>query len=291
MPGLWTLGIDYRNQPLYDPWWTPGWTSQNDSYIQVPSNQFSAPGFPSSLVYVNVLGNFFDSNADPLSGYFTFWPSSQIYFNQSGVLTYMPQRYSGTNQTLLGINQRGDGKIYMNRGQLWVTLLASDNANMTPASFTYHVKEHWFKGQQYDIFVPSADVSAGVDIHNLIVPGSVRPVNEEDEEGRQDADEHVYIPVTSSQYIAADITAIAAGAATNPTNSEVNFAFISGPTQPTSNQWVQAQWVSTGGPQYIAQLMVGSNGYVLAPGTYKIWAQVIALPQSVVIPVGYVTIY
>jgi hypothetical protein len=162
---------------------------------------------------------------------------------------------------------------------------------MTPASFTYHVKEHWFKGQQYDIFVPSADASAGVDIHNLIVPGSIRPINEEDEEGTQDADEHVCIPVTSSQFIAADITAIAAGMATNPTSSVVNFAFIAGPTQPVSGQWVQAQWVQNTGPQFVAQLLIGPNGYVLAPGTYKIWAQVIALPQAPVIPVGFVTIY
>lgn len=290
MAGLWTLGIDYKGQPLYDAWWTRGWTSQNDSYIQVPSNQFSAAGFPSNLTYINVVGNFYDSNADPLSGFFTFWPSSALTFNQSGQITYMPQRYSGTNQTLLGLNQRGDGKIYITKGQLWVTLLASDNANMFPATFTYHVKEHWFKGQQYDIFVPSADLSVSVDIHNLIIPGSLKPANEEVDEN-QEAESHVSIPVSSSQFLAADITAIAGGVTENPTSFPVDIAFIAGPTQPQSSDWISASWASMFGPPYIAQIMVGPNGHVLPPGTYKIWARVSNPPQVPVIPVGFVTIY
>lgn len=288
MSSLWVWGIDYQNQPLLDPYWTPGWTSQNDSYVQVPPNQFSAPGFPSGLSYVTVTGNYYDSMADPLSGYLTFWPSSPLTITANSNVTYIPQRYSGINQTLLGINQMGDGKIYLWQGQLSVSLLATDNANMAPVSFTYHVRENYIGGIQYDIVVPSADVSSGADIHNLIIPGSIRPVTQED--SGQDEGAHIYLPVTASQYIVADITTMAGGAVINPTTSQVNFAFIAGPTQPVSDQWIAGQWV-TSAPPYVAQILVGQNGYALSQGTYKIWVQVSASPQNLVIPVGTVTVY
>lgn len=291
MATLWTWGIDYKGQPLLDAWWTPGWTSQNRdaSSIQVPPNQFSAQGFPSGLNYVTITGNYFDTSADPLSGYLTFWPSSPLTFLVNGVTTYMPQRYSGTNQTMLGLNQMGDGKIYLWYGQLSVSLLATDNANMTPASFTYHVKENYFKGLQYDIVVPSSDINTAVDIHSLILPGSVRPV-EEEFNLFEEAFGFIRIPVTSSQFLAADISTITAGMGTNPTSYPVNFAFISGPTQPQQSDWKTGSWVSSNQP-YVAKIMIGPNGLALSPGRYKIWVQVVTSSQVPVIPVGTLEIY
>jgi hypothetical protein len=160
---------------------------------------------------------------------------------------------------------------------------------MNPASFTYHVKEHWFKGSQYDIFVPSADASLNVDIHNLIIPGSVCPGFEEVEE--READEHISIAVSSSQFVAVDLTAMSGGLSENPTSFPVNLAFIAGPTQPTSGQWQTAAWASVSGPPFVAQILLGPNGYPLALGTYKIWARVTSGSQQPVIPVGFVTIY
>lgn len=162
-------GIDTFNQPVRDAWWTPGWTSQNQSYIPVSPGNFALPGFPPGLTYVNVIGNFFDLDGNPLSGYFTFWPSSAVSVTVTGGTTYIPQRYSGQNYSFIGMNQFGSGKIYLWNGQLNVNLLATDNANMTPASFTYLVKENFAGGSEYRINVPSALSTSQVDIHSLIV--------------------------------------------------------------------------------------------------------------------------
>lgn len=287
---LWTLGIDNYGQPLLDAWWTPGWTSQNDSYIQVPPSQYSPQGFPQDLSYVTVTGNYFDTSSDPLSGYLTFWPSSALTFQSGSSYTYMPQRYAGTNQTLLGLNQMGDGKIYLWYGQLSVILLATDNAGMTPASFTYHVIEHYLNGLQYDIVVPSADVSTAVDIHSLIVPGSICSASEE--AIPQSPRGFIRFPVTSTQFVVADITTMAGGMSFNPTSCTVNFAFISGPTQPQQQDWIAGSWVAESYP-YVAQVLVGPNngGLTLSQGSYQIWVQVISSPQVPVMQVGTIEIY
>lgn len=163
-------GIDYQNQPLYDAWWTPGWTAQNDAYNAVPANVYASPGYPSTATQMIVTGNFFDFDGSPLSGYFTFWPSSPVTFNVAGVITEMPQRYCGYNLSLLGMNQMGDGKIHLDHGRLAVQLLATDCPGTTPSSFTYHVKEHFFEGNEYDITVSHLNPSP-VDIHDLILTG------------------------------------------------------------------------------------------------------------------------
>ena len=291
---LWTWGIDYKGQPLLDAWWTPAWTAQNrdGASIQVPPSAFTAPGFP-ALSYTTVTGNYFDSSANPLSGYLTFYPSAALTFVVDGQTTYMPQRYSGINQTLLGINQMGNSRVYLWYGQLQVSLLATDNANMTPVSFTYHVVEHYIGGLQYDIVVPSADGTAGIDVHSLIIPGSIQSCDEDWNE-TQDTDEHVSIAATSDQYIVAAITPSSIiGLTFNPVGLPVNFAFISGPTEPQDSDWIAGEWYSgnTNNPPYLAQLLVGPDGYVLPVGTYKIWAQVVATPQVPSIPIGFVTIY
>lgn len=162
------LGVDYQNQPNFDAWWTPGWSSQNESYIPVPPNVFGAPGFPTTATYITVTGNFFDADANPLSGYLTFWPSTDLQFTVNGITTYIPQRRVGTNYTMVGINQFGSGKVYLWNGQLVVSLLATNCANMTPASFTYLVQEHWQGGSRYTISVPTT-TTTNADIHTLIV--------------------------------------------------------------------------------------------------------------------------
>lgn len=293
MAGIWTWGVDYKGQPLLDAWWTPGWSAQNKDYPQVPQNQFATQGFPQNLVYVNVTGNYFDTQANPLSGYLTFWPSDALTFNVNGAVTYMPQRYSGISQTVIGINQMGSEKIFLWYGALSVSLLATDNANMTPASFTYHVKEHFKGGNQYDIVVPSADASSAININNLIIPGSIRPADEDFRfEQEEESDDTICIPVTSSQYLAVDVTTIAAGGGFIPTSFPVYFAFISGASQPASNQWIPGVWANaTSEPPFVASILVGPNGTALAAGKYKIWVKVDATPQVPVMPAGYAEIY
>jgi hypothetical protein len=291
---MWTWGIDYKGQPLIDAWWTPGWTAQNADIasVPVPPNSFAPPGFPSNLTYVTVVGSYFDTIADPMSGYLTFWPSSALTFNQSGAITYMPQRYSGVNHSPIGINQMGSEKIYLWYGQLSVSLLATDNANMTPASFTYHVKENFKGGNQYDITVPSADSSSAVSIFNLIIPGSVRPVEEDFRFGQSQDDDTIFIAVTSSQYLAVDITAIAAGVGFNPTAFPVSFAFMTGASQPGNSDWVPGGWANTTSePPFVATVLIGPNGHALSQGRYKVWTKIDATPQVPVTPAGFVEIY
>lgn len=282
-------GTDVLDQPLRDAWWTPGWTAQNQSYLPVPLNAFAPQGFPSGLTEVTIIGNYFDADANPLSGYLTFWPSAPLTFTVGGGITYIPQRYVGRNNTMLGLNQFGDGKIFLWRGQLSVSLLATDNADMIPASFTYHVVEHFFEGNQYDIVVPSSDysVTAPPDIHSLIIPGSVMPNNAPVPDNVPGS---IQIAAVSTQFVSVDITASAGGMGFNPTSFPVNFAFISGPTEPQSGDWKTGQWAGSGAP-YIAQILVGpSNGLSLAPGSYQIWVQIIATPQVPVIQVGTLVI-
>jgi hypothetical protein len=285
---LWSFPYaDTIGEPLVSSWWIPGFTSQNPDYIYAAPNLVAAQGFPSGVTYVTVTGSYFDTMADPTSGYFTFWPSSALTFDVSGQVTYMPQRYSGVNQTLLGASQMGSGKIYLWYGHLIVNLLATDNANMLPVSFTYHVKENFFEGRQYDITVPSVS-SIPVDINSLIIPGSIRPVNETLYDS---GDERLNISQASSQYIVTEISPFMLGSPSlNPTSYPVSFAFISGPAAPQPSDWVTASWSSDVSP-YLAQLLIGPNGHVLAPGSYQVWVQVAVSPQNLVIPVSWVNIY
>jgi hypothetical protein len=283
-------GTDTFDQPLRDAWWTPGWTAQNPSYIPAGANAFAPQGFPPGLVYVNVMGNYFDLDANPLSGYLTFFPSSPVTISVNGGTTFLPQRYAGLNQNVLGLNQFGDGKNYLWYGQLNVKLLATDNSGMTPASFQYHVVEHFWEGSQYDIIVPSADASTttGTDIHSLIIPGSIQPNNADIQENIPGV---IRIAAISTQYIPVDITASAGGMGFNPTSFPVQFAFISGTREPQPSDWVSGSWAGINSP-YVAQALVGPQGGTnLSAGSYQIWVQIQANPQVPVIQVGTLVIY
>jgi len=287
MPSLWSYGIDYQNQPLIDAWWTPGWTAQNDSYIQVPESGVDNPGFPVNLNYVTILGSYFDTSGNPLSGYLTFWPSSPLLFTVDEANTYIPQRYAGLNFSLLGVNQMGDGKIYLQYGRLVVSVLATDNANMQPANFTYHVEEHYEGGLQYDITAPSSDDSSPQDIRNLIIPGSVKPMTDDSCFSSQPT---ITIPSVSSQYLVSDVTVNLPTGMLNPTSYQVNFAFILGSSLPQDSDWITGAWTTDTAP-YLAQLLIGANGHVLSTGTYRVWLQILASPQAPVFSTGYVNIY
>src|SRR5579862_6284930 len=168
---LWSFPYaDTINEPLVDAWWIPGFTSQAPGYIYAANPLLAnGPGFPAGLDYVVINGSYYDTSGNPLSGYLTFWPSAPLIFNVNGAYTYMPQRYAGLNFSLIGVNQMGDGKIYLQYGRLYVSVLATNNTNMTPASFTYHVREHFEGGNQYDIVAPVSDDTEIQDIRSLII--------------------------------------------------------------------------------------------------------------------------
>lgn len=279
-------GIDYQNQPLVDAWWTPGWTNQNQSYIPAPSTgQFKELGFPPGLTYLSVIGNYFDFDGNPLSGFLTFWPSSALTISVSGGTAYLPQRFVGTNLSMLGLNQFGSGKVYLWNGQLAVNLLATNNANQTPAAFTYHVKEHFLEGNEYDINLPVTTTSPA-NIHSLIIPGSVIPPF-------SNAPAIPNITVNQAAVATQEVTANVSNSITlpgSPLTDVVQFAFKQ-TGEPQTSDWINGSWVTSSYP-FVAQVLVGPNGAIsLTQGTYVIWVQVIATPQILPVPVGYLVIF
>jgi hypothetical protein len=271
-------------EPLANPWYTPGWSSQNPDYTVVPSVPFTLAGFPASAVYVTVGGNYFDADGNPMSGYLTFWPSTSLTLTSDSVITVVPQRLSGINMWDSG-DYWGDGKMYLRYGKLLTGLLATDNASvsMTPVSFTYHVKEHFLGGREYDIYVPSS--STGItDINSLIIPGSAgEPCFD---------DMRITLSVLSTEYISVNISSSIGGTEVNPTSDVVQFAFIAGPSEPVSDDWNNGSWASDSAP-YVAEILVGpdNGGISLVAGSYIIWVKVISDPEVPVFSVGTLIIY
>lgn len=136
-----------------NPWYVPGWTVQNPVWVAQPSEYLYAP-FPKELKTVNVSGEFYTTGRRPMSGYLTFEPSSKV--------TYTPAE--GDKFSILPRIT----KCYLDKGSLNVTLLATDNEGTAPATFTYHVVEHFLGGTEYDINVPKDSVDQ-VDITDLII--------------------------------------------------------------------------------------------------------------------------
>lgn len=284
-------GIDTFDQPLRDAWWTPGWTSQNQSYIPVAPNPFQLQGFPPSLNYVTVSGNYFDLDGNPLSGYLTFYPSSALTITASGGTTYLPQRYVGMNLSQMGSNQFGNGKVYLWNGQFAVSLLATDNSGMTPTTFTYCVVEHFLYGNNYSISVPSATTSP-TDIHSLIIPGTYGTCS--NCANNNTAPSNIIgmnLAAVSTEFITANITAMMGGVGINPTSYPVNFAFTT-TSEPQAGQWHAGTWATNSAP-YIAQILVGpANGALSLPvGNYQIWVEIVTSTQVPVLQIGTLTVY
>lgn len=286
-------------EPLANPWYTPGWTSQNPIYQVIPSNPFSIPGFPpSGAVYITLTGNFFDEDGNPIAGNLTFFPSSPIQLtstvNGVTVVTIIPQRNVGQSLFDTAGSFWGSGKIYLKNGVLSVSLLATDNVavNMVPTNFTYHVTESWLGGRSYDILVPSTSTNP-VDINSLIVPGSLSTVELQEPDDELQEENVVEIAATSTEFLSVNVTATIGGATFNPTSDVVQFAFVAGPTEPTNaGPWYTGSWVSTNQP-YTAQILIGpaNGGLVLPAGQYMIWVKVVATPQVPVFQAGTLIIF
>lgn len=95
----------------------------------------------------------------------------------------------------------------------------------------------------------------------------------------------------SCQYVQAAVTATAAGVPYNPTVDTVQFAFMTGNTNPGTADWKAGSWDGTTprppGSTYTAQCLVGPGGTtVLAAGTYAMWIKITDTPEIPVINVG-----
>lgn len=146
--------MTFTNDPILPPWYIPGWGVQHPSY---PANTDTNPALslPTSLEFVNVVGTFFHIEGGPQPGSMTFTPSVALDWDDPD------------SEHVIRLNP-AQQKVYLNKGQLYITLLASDNENVTPNLFSYHVVENWMGGQEYDIIVPK-DVTQPVEIKTLVV--------------------------------------------------------------------------------------------------------------------------
>lgn len=147
--------MTYSNDPILQPWYIPGWGVQHPSYPLNDTN-VNALSLPTSLKFVNVAGTFFHTEGGPQPGSMTFTPSASLDWDDPDSEHVI--RLSAAAQ-----------KVYLKKGQLFITLLAYDNDNVIPITFSYHVKENWLGGQEYDIIVPK-DVTQPVEIKTLVVP-------------------------------------------------------------------------------------------------------------------------
>lgn len=174
-------GTNNFDDPLVQPWYIEGWTSQGvqQDTIQAVTGLLTSPSpLPVNLVYAVVTAMYIDMDSNPQPGFLTFQLSEGFSVVSNGTTYRMTARYAGRDNTegALGMSNFGTGRIYIRRGLMSATLMTTLNPAITTDSgnpLTYHVVEHFLGGQQYDITISDAEVSP-VDLRSLVVPGSVR---------------------------------------------------------------------------------------------------------------------
>lgn len=182
--------IDDDTNPVWNPWYIPGWNAQHPANLTAPQPLYSASAAPSWLVRVNLVHTYIDGLGNPLGGYLTFEQSNDLLITdttQTPTAYYtMPKRLTGDIplSNTLAWNEEGSGKIHLWYGQLTVVLYATDNTGITilepsadtspPTTWNYHVAEYFYRGYKYDITVPSSDQTGMTDLYSLIVPGTMK---------------------------------------------------------------------------------------------------------------------
>lgn len=174
------------------PWYTPGYTAHlgpNGEQVYTPlipgGTAVEFADFPSDLTsFTTVTQRYFSPDADPLGGFLTFMPSSDITVFENGVSYRIPRRLAGTETwpaldsgvSPWAFSMEGSGRIYIWLGLMTVKLLPTDSPNIMTDDgqpLTYHVTEHFLGGKQFDITVPTTTSTA--DLYASIVPGTIRP--------------------------------------------------------------------------------------------------------------------
>jgi hypothetical protein len=122
-----------------DEWGSVGWTAQQASTVAGP--QTPPTSLPSNFTAVTVTAKYVDDEGNALEG-------SLVRFRPS------VQRVTD-GDTVVWLREI-HGRI--EKGALSVELLATDVAGITPG-FTWHVKECFPGGAEYDISVPAVTVS------------------------------------------------------------------------------------------------------------------------------------
>lgn len=152
-----TSYFDPYNPDPSNPWWIPGWTSQNKI---PPATTYppTAPVFPTDIPLRNVVATYLDMDTGiTIQGSILVRPNATYRDTASGD-TILPhvRRYGIVN------------------GVLNIELPSSDSTALD-ASFTYTVREAIPSGRQFAISVPSAG-SGPVELHSLIVDSPIVPI-------------------------------------------------------------------------------------------------------------------
>jgi hypothetical protein len=122
-----------------DEWASIGWTAQQPSTV---AGDTTAPvTVPPGFTSVDITAKYVDDQNDALNGSMVRFTPSVRRVADGDTVVWLHE-----------INSRID------KGLLTVSLLATDVAGVTPA-FTWHVKECFPGGSEWDITVPAATVS------------------------------------------------------------------------------------------------------------------------------------
>jgi hypothetical protein len=122
-----------------DEWGSPGWTAQQASTVAGPETPPTS--LPTNFTVVQVTAKYVDDQGNALNGSMVrFTPSVQRVTDGDTVVW------------LHEVNSR------IEKGLLTISLLATDVVGVSPA-FSWHVKECFPGGTEYDIQVPSATTS------------------------------------------------------------------------------------------------------------------------------------
>jgi plastocyanin len=124
---------------MADEWNAPGWTAQQPSTVAGPDTPTLT--LPPNFTAVTVTAKYVDDHGHALNG-------SVVRFHPS------VQRVTD-GDTVVWLREVD---VHIERGALSVDLLATDVSGVTPG-FTWHVKECFPGGDEYDIALPAATVS------------------------------------------------------------------------------------------------------------------------------------
>jgi plastocyanin len=122
-----------------DEWGSPGWTAQQPSTVAGPETP--ATSLPPNFAAVTVTAKYVDDQGDALNGSMVRFRPSVSRVTDGDTVVWLHE-----------VHTRID------KGVLSIDLLATDVAGVTPA-FTWHVKECFPGGEEYNVTLPSATVS------------------------------------------------------------------------------------------------------------------------------------
>jgi plastocyanin len=122
-----------------DEWGSPGWTAQQPSTVAGPSAP--AISLPENFTALTVTGKYVDDQGNALNGSMVRFTPSVNRVTDGDTVVWLHEVHARVEKGLLSID-----------------LLCTDVSGITPV-FTWHVKECFPGGEEYDITVPSTTVS------------------------------------------------------------------------------------------------------------------------------------